>query len=669
MGVATTMSIQDKMTARLQKIERAFNRTNKAAKELDAATQSSSLGKQYQKIDQQLKKMGSDLERLKKGQKDVGKGAENVKNQWTGAGAAIKSAIAAIGLKKSYDLTVGAALDSDSMEREFQARLGNDSLGSSLFAHLQKQAQTSAFSLEELAKNTSSFLSVTTDPKQMDGLNKIAEQLAVFDKTGQGLEGAGFSLKEALSGDIVSLAERFNMSKAQIRQFGIDKLGKAGDIEGFITQFNKLLDAQNMGTDAYQKMLESPKTQLNMFLSNLKTGFATASQSALQSLTPIIMKLNEWFSSSQAQVFFQNIGNAVAKAVELIGGFVNGIFAVATFVQEHWSTIGPIVWGIVAAVGAWVVITGIMSAAQSILNVALSHPVLMIIVILIGAIVLAIAKWVQAVGGLKVAWLIVVNALLIAWDWVKIAFFTGVYWVIDLWDRMALGMKKAGTGIANFMGDMKANVLMLLQKMVNGAIDIINGFINTLNKIPGVSIEAIENVTFGTDAQLENEAAKQARNAELAKYEAEIQQGIEDREANLKKMKDEAESARKEREAEIKQAQADAAAKKEEAANTPTAPDANEWLNSTGRSMLTPTDVDKVGSVDKINDEVNISDEDLKFLRDVAEMRFVQNFVTLTPTVSMNAEISETVDVDGVVNEIERRLEDEFVAAAEGVYA
>ena len=669
MGVATTMSIQDKMTARLQKIERAFKRTNKAAKELDAATQSSSLGKQYQKSDQQLKKMGSDLEKLKKGQKDVGKGAENVKNQWTGAGAAIKSAIAAIGLKKSYDLTVGAALDLDSMEREFQARLGNDSLGSSLFAHLQKQAQTSAFSLEELAKNTSSFLSVTTDPKQMDGLNKIAEQLAVFDKTGQGLEGAGFSLKEALLGDIVSLAERFNMSKAQIRQFGIDKLGKAGDIEGFITQFNKLLDAQNMGTDAYQKMLESPKTQLNMFLSNLKTGFATASQSALQSLTPIIMKLNEWFNSSQAQVFFHNIGNAVAKAVELIGGFVNGIFAVATFVQEHWSTIGPIVWGIVAAVGAWVVITGIMSAAQSILNVALSHPVLMIIVILIGAIVLAIAKWVQAVGGLKVAWLIVVNALLIAWDWVKIAFFTGVYWVIDLWDRMALGMKKAGTGIANFMGDMKANVLMLLQKMVNGAIDIINGFINTLNKIPGVSIEAIENVTFGTDAQLENEAAKQARNAELAKYEAEIKQGIEDREANLQKMKDEAESARKEREAEIKQAQADAAAKKEEAANTPTAPDANEWLNSTGRSMLTPTDVDKVGSVDKINDEVNISDEDLKFLRDVAEMRFVQNFVTLTPTVSMNAEISETVDVDGVVNEIERRLEDEFVAAAEGVYA
>ena len=53
------------------------------------------------------------------------------------------------------------------------------------------------------------------------------------------------------------------------------------------------------------------------------------------------------------------------------------------------------------------------------------------------------------------------------------------------------------------MGDMKANVLMILQNMVNGAINIINGFIGVLNKLPGVSIETIAAVTFGTTAQLE----------------------------------------------------------------------------------------------------------------------------------------------------------------------
>lgn len=80
-------------------------------------------------------------------------------------------------------------------------------------------------------------------------------------------------------------------------------------------------------------------------------------------------------------------------------------------------------------------------------------------------------------------------------------------------------------------------------------------------------------------------------------------------------------------------------------------------------------EVDRVDSVGGVERDVNVADEDLKFLRDVAEARFVQNFVTLTPTVAMNASISERVDVDSVVGAIERRLESEFAMAAEGVYA
>lgn len=43
-------------------------------------------------------------------------------------------------------------------------------------------------------------------------------------------------------------------------------------------------------------------------------------------------------------------------------------------------------------------------------------------------------------------------------------------------------------------------------------------------------------------------------------------------------------------------------------------------------------------------------------------MRYVQNFVTLTPTVAMDAQISERVDLDDVVSAIERKLEGEFIA-------
>ncbi|GIP51833.1 hypothetical protein [Paenibacillus vini] len=146
---------------------------------------------------------------------------------------------------------------------------------------------------------------------------------------------------------------------------------------------------------------------------------------------------------------------------------------------------------------------------------------------------MAIYKWVQSVGGLKIAWMIVCNALLATWDWVKIGFMTGVYWVIELFNKLQAAFKTVSTNIQNFFGDMKAGVLTILQNMVNGGIDIINGFINTLNKFPGVSIDLIDQMTFGTNAQLENEAAKQPRNNELTQYTNKINELIAGRKKAL----------------------------------------------------------------------------------------------------------------------------------------
>ena len=232
-----------------------------------------------------------------------------------------------------------------------------------------------------------------------------------------------------------------------------------------------------------------------------------------------------------------------------------------------------------------------------------------------------------------------------------------------MWNKLQLAFYTAGVNIQNFMGDMKAGVLMILQNMVNGAIDIINDFINTLNKIPGVNIGLIDQVTFGTTAQLENEAAKQARAADLAAYQDQINSKLAERDAALDAMASEVRASKAQREAEIAAAKAEAAAAGAEGEK-----DWKSYLDGEGFGG----DVDNVGhvgSVGEIEEDVNIAEEDLKFLRDVAEMRYVQNFVTLTPTVAIDAQVSERADYEELARRIERELEDEFVAAAEGVYA
>lgn len=342
----------------------------------------------------------------------------------------------------------------------------------------------------------------------------------------------------------------------------------------------------------------------------------------------------------------------------------------ATWIYDNWSTIAPVFYGLAAAVAAYAAISAISAAVtwlqvaanQALIVSLLTNPILWIAVA-IGVIIALIYKWIQAVGGIEVAWLMVTNALLTAWDWVKIGFFTGVYWVLDLWDKMSLGMMSAGVAIANFMGDMKANVLMILQNMVNGAIDIINGFIGILNNLPGVSIEAIGQVTFGTQAQLANEAEKQARGAGLADARAEMDAAIAGRAAQLDAMQNSAYAATAERLAGIEAARANAAAGSDGGA---LGYGTNDLL-----SQIAANTGDIAGNTGK---QLNYSEEEIKLWRDVAE-RDTLNRYTINVDLggfTTNNTVNSEMDLDGIARHvsdyISENLEETLFVVAEGVH-
>ena len=101
----------------------------------------------------------------------------------------------------------------------------------------------------------------------------------------------------------------------------------------------------------------------------------------------------------------------------------------------------------------------------------------------IGVRIGVIYKWIQSVGGIRIAWMMAVDKILTGWDLIKIGFMTGAY------------------AVMNLAGKMKVEVLKLIQDMVNGAIDLINELIKTVNKIPGISFDTIDKVTFGATAR------------------------------------------------------------------------------------------------------------------------------------------------------------------------
>ncbi len=187
-----------------------------------------------------------------------------------------------------------------------------------------------------------------------------------------------------------------------------------------------------------------------------------------------------------------SIQNTILVAIEPI---LEGI----SWLANHFEQLKPILVGLAGAALGVAAALGIQAAASWIATGAakaffttlLGNPITYI-ALAIGALIAIIYKWVQSMGGLQIAWLAVVDAVLFAWDSLKAGFMTGVYAVMNLFEKLGFKFQSIGVSIANFMGDMKVNVLTLLQNMVNGAIDIINGFIDLLNKIPGVSIDAID---------------------------------------------------------------------------------------------------------------------------------------------------------------------------------
>lgn len=638
-GVSTQFSIQDRMTSTLNTITARAERLNTTLARTDVLTEQVDAGN-YNDITNAVNRVGEALERMNQRQEEAANKARKTKSEFQRLVDTVRN-LAIVHFAQTFGKQILNLADGMTTTR---ARLDLMNDGLQTTAELQDMIMKSA-------NRSRAAYSTTADAVAKMGI----------------MAGDAFSSNE----ELIAFSELIN------KQFTIAGTSAAG-IDAAMLQLTQAMSSGVLRGEELNSVFEQAPTIIQTIADYLGVPIGKIREMAAEGqITSTIVKnamlasadeINAKFAAmpmtfSQVWTIAKNIAlEAFTPVLALIG---QG----AQWIYDNWSMIAPVFWGLAAAALGYAVALGIQTAATWIANGAaqaffttlLTNP-LFWIALAIGVVVAAIYKWVQSVGGLKVAWLICVNAVLTAWDWVKIGFMTGVYFVMNLWNRLQLAFYTASVNIQNFMGDMKAGVLTILQNMVNGAIDIINGFINTLNKIPGVSIDAIEKVTFGTTAQMENDAAKQARAADLAAYQDQINSQIAERDSALSAMKAEARAATAQRETEIAAAKAESAA----AGNGSTEPDWSAYANTDPGDI---GNVDRVGSVGSIDEDVNIADEDLKFLRDVAEMRYVQNFVTLTPTVAVDAKISEKVDVDEVVDKIERRLETEFEAAAEGVYA
>lgn len=109
--------------------------------------------------------------------------------------------------------------------------------------------------------------------------------------------------------------------------------------------------------------------------------------------------------------------------------------------------------------------------------------------------------------------------------------------------------------------------------------------------------------------------------------------------------------------------------------NPNTIPNKNDDIiqnqNYGGVNSSLPQKTDEIASnTGAIKDSVSASDEDLTYLRDLAEQETINNFTTAEIKVEMrnNMRVNKNMDLDGIVNYLEEKVSETMSTTAEGVY-
>ncbi len=341
-----------------------------------------------------------------------------------------------------------------------------------------------------------------------------------------------------------------------------------------------------------------------------------------------------------------------------------GVMLVMPYVQMLWDLflqalpiIGPLMLGLAAAFATYHGILTAVTLAQNAYT--------MVIKAYLFAVSLAQRAVIAFNMALAANPITVIVALIVG---LIIAFFALIAAVQPVRQYVAETFRALGSIISKAVGW----IIDMWTGFINGFIDGVNVFLSGINKV----VNAV-----GSFLGIESSVNLELEKVDSSKFKAGVQKGIEDtfnasadfiEDFDGKKLLDKFGLSKFSGKGSTEGAAASGSTNPAipvPAMDIPQPTDATNQWNAPARSteISTVHEVSKVGS---INDTVDVSSEDLKTMRELAELSSIQNFVTLTPTVQVQTgDITQEVDVNQMLRKIEQSMANEIASSAQGVYA
>lgn len=578
-GINSTVKIVDAMSPALKSINKALILVINSFEDMQSLSQEPMNVTNIEEARHELNQAAAAVRQLEENLNDAGKHTDDDVEKVDALTAALKKAAAVattLGIARILGGVASRAIEYASDLTEVQ-NVVDVTFGNNSVVNDWAKTTLNAFGLNELsAKQYAGTMGAMLKSSGLAGdavevmsmkITELAGDMASFYNLDA--DEAFTKIRSGISGETEPLKQLgINMSVANLEAFalaeGIEKsYDSMSQAEQVILRYQYLLQAAADSQGDFARTSGSYANQVKLLQENWLQLTGKIANNSIPVLAQILQYLNNILSKiDEYAPALETVAISIGVVVLAIASYESGVLLAA-----H---------------------------AQEIFNIALNNCPLLIVLTLITLLVAALAQWVQKVGSLEVAWMI-------------------------LCDSIQTKTQMLGVG-----------VLEILQEMVNGAIDIINNFIEALNYIPGVSLDLVEHVTFADSELLAAEASHQAR-----------LENIDDKRIELGL---------------------------NSAANGLTnGLDAFMGADATSKIM---SDINGIASdTSSISDSLEITEEDLKYLRDIAEQESINRFTTAEIKIDMqnNNNISSDMDIDGIVSSLEDKLYESMMTAAEGV--
>lgn len=444
--------------------------------------------------------------------------------------------------------------------------------------------------------------------------------------------------------------------------------------------------------DINSKFNEMPMTWGQMWQSMQNT--------ALIAFQPVLQRLNDLANSEAFQTFIQGAIEAMATLANILLNVFEVAASVGAFIGDNWSIIAPIIYGVIAALGAYLAIMGIVNAITAIsaaidatkaaadalaagqtflwtvqqygLNAALAAcPITWIIVLIIAliAIIFAVCNAIAKMTGIANSGFGVITG--------------GVNVVIQFFKNLGLTVANIALGIGNAIAALASNMMTAFHNaicsiqswfynLLSTALSVIEGICAALNKLPFVEFDY-----SGISSAADDYAAKASEAAGNKEDYQSISDAFNEGFTTFDAFQDGWASDAFNAGA----AWGDGVADKvsnfslSDVFGQTDIPNVSDYTSGFSDAIANSGVGGSIGNIDdntsKIKDSLDVTEEDLKYLRDIAEQEAINRFTTAEINVDMSG-MQNTVnsgdDIDGFMTKLTDSVNEAVDNMTEGVH-